>query len=171
MLALERSTDSSGIPIPFRAHSGYGGYVTEHSAVRNLQLTIGAIIGTIVRLCFAIRVWRFSQHNKIVTATVVMVSLSELVLAIAYTVKSLQTPFLSLLPNYKVLASFSLSVGVITDIFTVTALCFFLCKFRTGHARVDSLANTLTIYAVNTGAITAVVGPLTLILVIHLLQY
>ncbi|KAF7369531.1 Metallo-dependent phosphatase-like protein [Mycena venus] len=30
-----RSKDSSGIPICFNGHSGYGGYVTEHSAVRN----------------------------------------------------------------------------------------------------------------------------------------
>ncbi|KAJ7762955.1 Metallo-dependent phosphatase-like protein [Mycena metata] len=30
-----RSEDSSGIPICFNGHSGYGGYVTEHSVVRN----------------------------------------------------------------------------------------------------------------------------------------
>lgn len=30
-----RSKDSSGIPICFNGHSGYGGYVTAHSAVRN----------------------------------------------------------------------------------------------------------------------------------------
>ncbi|KAK7008215.1 Metallo-dependent phosphatase-like protein [Favolaschia claudopus] len=30
-----RATASSGIPICFNGHSGYGGYVTEHSAVRN----------------------------------------------------------------------------------------------------------------------------------------
>ncbi|KAJ7469854.1 Metallo-dependent phosphatase-like protein [Mycena galericulata] len=30
-----RSTDSSGIPICFNGHSGYGGYVTTHSVVRN----------------------------------------------------------------------------------------------------------------------------------------
>ncbi|KAJ7339733.1 Metallo-dependent phosphatase-like protein [Mycena albidolilacea] len=30
-----RSKESSGIPICFNGHSGYGGYVTEHSAVRN----------------------------------------------------------------------------------------------------------------------------------------
>ncbi|KAF8143723.1 Metallo-dependent phosphatase-like protein [Mycena galopus ATCC 62051] len=30
-----RSTDSAGIPICFNGHSGYGGYVTTHSVVRN----------------------------------------------------------------------------------------------------------------------------------------
>ncbi|KAJ6524311.1 hypothetical protein B0H19DRAFT_1276537 [Mycena capillaripes] len=125
-----------------------------------LQLTIGAIIDTIMLCDTRLAI----QHNKIVTATVMMLSLSELVLAIAYTVTSpsavpahlhsFQTPFLSLLPNYKVL---SLGAGVITDIFTETALCFFLRKFRTGHAR------HAIQFHFNTGAVPAAVGLLTLI--------
>jgi hypothetical protein len=33
-----RATASSGIPICFNGHSGYGGYVTEHSMVRNARV-------------------------------------------------------------------------------------------------------------------------------------
>jgi pyruvoyl-dependent arginine decarboxylase (PvlArgDC) len=33
-----RATASSGIPICFNGHSGYGGYVTEHSQVRNARV-------------------------------------------------------------------------------------------------------------------------------------
>ncbi|KAJ7085533.1 hypothetical protein C8R44DRAFT_821401 [Mycena epipterygia] len=128
-----------------------------------LQLTIGAIIGTIVRLCFAMRVWRFSQRNIAVTATVVALTLSELGLAIAYTLKCFEHPFLTILPNLKVLASLALGAGVLTDVFTASALCYFLRKFRTGHKRSDTLVNTLTIYAVNTGAFTASISLLTLI--------
>ncbi|KAJ6542184.1 hypothetical protein DFH09DRAFT_1174245 [Mycena vulgaris] len=128
-----------------------------------LQLTIGALIGTIVRLCFAMRVWRFSQKNIPVTVAVVALTLAELGLAIAYTVKCFQNPFLTTIPNLKMLASLSLGAGVITDIFTASALCYFLRKFRTGHKRADSLVNTLTVYAVNTGAFTAAVSLLTLI--------
>ncbi|KAJ7825697.1 hypothetical protein B0H13DRAFT_2680885 [Mycena leptocephala] len=106
------------------------------------------------------RVWRFSQRNIIVTATVVALTLSELG---AYTVKSFQNPFVETLQNLKVLASFSLEAGVLTDVFTACALCFFLRKFRTGQKRADSLVNTLTIYAVNTGAFTATISLLTLI--------
>jgi len=128
-----------------------------------LQLTIGAIIGTIVRLCFAMRVWRFSQRNIPVTAAVVALTLAELGLAIAYTFRCFQNPFLAVLPNLKLLASLSLGAGVLTDIFTACALCYFLRKFRTGHKRADSLVNSLQIYAVNTGAFTAAISLLTLI--------
>ncbi|KAK7013840.1 hypothetical protein R3P38DRAFT_2720568 [Favolaschia claudopus] len=128
-----------------------------------VQLTVGALIGTIVRLCFAMRVWRFSQRNITVTATVVALNLTEMGLAIAYTIKAFRNPFLMTLPNLKVLASFSLGAGVLTDVFTACALVYFLRKFRTGHKRADSLVNTLTIYAVNTGAFTAAISLLTLI--------
>ncbi|KAJ6626841.1 hypothetical protein B0H10DRAFT_1996818 [Mycena sp. CBHHK59/15] len=47
------------------------------------QLTVGAIVGTIVRLCFAMRVWRFSQRNITVTSAVVALTLAELGLAIS----------------------------------------------------------------------------------------
>ncbi|KAJ7434333.1 hypothetical protein B0H11DRAFT_734826 [Mycena galericulata] len=128
-----------------------------------LQLTIGAIIGTVVRLCFAMRLWRFSQRNIAVTGTVVALTLAELGLAIAYTLRCFQNPFLATLPDLKVLASFSLGAGVLTDVFTAGALCYFLRKFRTGQKRSDTLVNTLTIYAVNTGAFTAAISLLTLI--------
>ncbi|KAJ6522997.1 hypothetical protein B0H19DRAFT_1277083 [Mycena capillaripes] len=98
----------------------------------------------------------------------VALTLCELGLAIAYTVKSFQTPYLSLLPNYNVLASLSLGAGALADIFTASALCFFLRRFRTGNHRTDTLIHTLTIYAINTGAFTASISILTLIFPSHL---
>ncbi|KAJ7636202.1 hypothetical protein FB45DRAFT_444053 [Roridomyces roridus] len=129
-----------------------------------VQLTIGALIGTIVRLCFAMRVWRFSEQNIFVTAVVVVLALGELGLSIAFTTRAFQNPFVVTLPNLKLLASFSLGAGVVADVFTAAALCFFLRRFRTGNnARSDSLVNTLTIYAINTGVFTSTISLLTLI--------
>ncbi|KAJ6471745.1 hypothetical protein C8R47DRAFT_1297040 [Mycena vitilis] len=109
------------------------------------------------RRCFAMRLWRFSQRNVIVTSTVVR----WIFMPTGNT--SFQDPFLAVLPNLKVLASFSLGAGVLTDLFTACALSFFLRRFRTGQKRADSLVNTLTIYAVNTGAFTSAISLLTLI--------
>ncbi|KAJ7160458.1 hypothetical protein C8R46DRAFT_1108173 [Mycena filopes] len=129
-----------------------------------LQLTVGALIGTIVRLCFAMRVWRFSQRNIPVTAAVVALTLGELGLHQTYTSRCFQNPFLAVLPNLKLLASLALGAGVFADIFIACALCYFLRRFRTGHnSRADSLVTTLTIYAVNTGAFTAAISLLTLV--------
>ncbi|KAJ7615921.1 hypothetical protein FB45DRAFT_934939 [Roridomyces roridus] len=128
------------------------------------QLTVGAVIGTIVRLCFAMRVWRFSQRNYFVTGAVIVLALGELGIAIVFTLRCFENPFISNLPRLKLLASFSLGTGVVADVFTAAALCFFLRRFRTGsNQRADNLVNTLTIYAINTGAFTATISLLTLI--------
>ncbi|KAF8194063.1 hypothetical protein K438DRAFT_1969353 [Mycena galopus ATCC 62051] len=136
-----------------------------------LQLTIGAIIGTI-KLCDP----SVALNRKIlVTAIVVFLTISD------RSCHRFQTPYFILLPNYNVktipyysmagliypshqlLASFSLGAGALADIVTASALCFFLRRFRTGNKRSDTLVNTLIIYAINTGAFTAAIGILTLI--------
>ncbi|KAJ7058372.1 hypothetical protein C8F01DRAFT_1255522 [Mycena amicta] len=129
-----------------------------------LQIIIGVIIGTIVRLCFAMRVWRFSHRNLAVTSLIVALTLSELGLSIVYTARSFQNPYFATLPNLKVIASLSLGAGVLTDVVIAFALCYFLRKLRTGHKRSDGLVTRLTVYAVNTGAITAAVAVCTLVL-------
>ncbi|KAJ7258209.1 hypothetical protein C8J57DRAFT_1341417 [Mycena rebaudengoi] len=127
------------------------------------QSIVGVIIATIVRLCFAMRVWRFSKRNVLVTAGVLVPTVLEFILGTVYTLKSFQRPFFLNVANLEVLASFSLGSGAFADIFTAAALSFFLRRFRTGQERSDTLVNTLTIYAVNTGAVTAAIALLTLI--------
>ncbi|KAJ7054217.1 hypothetical protein C8F01DRAFT_1164412 [Mycena amicta] len=119
-----------------------------------VQLTLGAVIGTIVRLCFALRVWRFSQRNIFVTVLIVLLILAEL---------GFQNPFLAVLPKLKLMASLALGAGALTDVVIAGALSFFLRQYRTGSRRADSLVTTLTVYAINTGAFTASVSILTLV--------
>ncbi|KAF7324579.1 hypothetical protein MKEN_00499200 [Mycena kentingensis (nom. inval.)] len=128
-----------------------------------VQLTLGALIGTIVRLCFALRVWRFSQQNVFVVGFIVVLIFGELALAILFTVKCFQNPYLTILPNLKLTASLALGAGALTDVVIAGSLCYFLRQYRTGSKKADSLVTTLTVYAINTGAFTAAVGVLTLV--------
>ncbi|KAJ7618761.1 Metallo-dependent phosphatase [Roridomyces roridus] len=57
-----RSTDSSGIPICFNGHSGYGGYVTTHSAMRNgrvFELNLADLQGTVP----VVRTWNSYENS------------------------------------------------------------------------------------------------------------
>ncbi|KAF7304196.1 hypothetical protein MIND_00651700 [Mycena indigotica] len=128
-----------------------------------VQLTVGAVVGTIVRLCFAMRVWRFSQRNIPVTAMLILLTIAEMALAIVYTVKVFQNPFLTVLPKLKLTASLALGFAAFTDVVIACSLAFFLRKYRTGSKRADTLVKSLTVYAVNTGAITAAVSICTLV--------
>ncbi|KAF7289871.1 Alpha-aminoadipate reductase Lys1p [Mycena indigotica] len=65
-----RSTTSSGIPICFNGHSGYGGYATEHSQVRNgrvFELDLAHLRGKVL----TVRTWN-SYENKTTGEEVVL---------------------------------------------------------------------------------------------------
>lgn len=51
-----RATASSGIPICFNGHSGYGGYATEHSMVRNARV-FALNLGDLAREVPVVRTW------------------------------------------------------------------------------------------------------------------
>ncbi|KAJ8093342.1 hypothetical protein PM082_020199 [Marasmius tenuissimus] len=129
-----------------------------------LQQTFGAIVGAIVKTSFALRVWRFSERNWLITGVVMICVLSQLALSLAFTIKAFQLPNIFAVVHLQTLGTVALAVGVFTDIVIAVALCFFLNRLRTGYRQSDSLVNSLVRYAVNTGAITGAVSLTTLIL-------
>lgn len=129
-----------------------------------LQLILGAVVGTVVKACFAMRVWRFSKHYIPITLLIAVLIFGQLGVSLGYTVRAFELNGLQYAPRLKLLATLSLAGGVLTDVVTAAALCYYLRKLRTGHKHSDSLVNTLTRYAVNTGALTSAVSLCTLIL-------
>ncbi|KAG1732397.1 uncharacterized protein EDB91DRAFT_1349061 [Suillus paluster] len=150
-----------------------------------LQMTLGAVVGAVVKACFTIRVWRFSYRNWWLTGFlfllvfsqlgkgIVLVSLPNVRLmkcvsmsgtAITFTVKCFQVPSFSYMTRVRLVGSFSLGIGVLTDMSIAAALCFYLQRMRSSYSGADSLINKLSIYAVNTGILTSTVSLSTLIL-------
>ncbi|OBZ73986.1 hypothetical protein A0H81_05980 [Grifola frondosa] len=121
-----------------------------------IQVTLGAIVGAIVKTCFAVRVWRFSNNNLVMTGLIDIA-------AFVFTVRAFQIRMLTQVADLKVIGSLSLGLGVATDVVTAASLCYFLRKLRTGYSRDDSLINSLTLYAINTGVITSAISLCTLI--------
>ncbi|KAF8879098.1 hypothetical protein CPB84DRAFT_318120 [Gymnopilus junonius] len=129
-----------------------------------IQIVLGNFVGTIVKCCFSMRVWRFSKRNLYITGAIVIMILVQFALAILYCVKAFQLTSLVGVSNLRLVASLALSAGPMTDILIALALCYFLRRLRTGHKKADSLVRSLSVYAINTGALTAAVSSLTLIL-------
>jgi hypothetical protein len=50
-----------------------------------LQILLGAIVGGIVKLAFAWRVWTFSDHNPFITAFIIALAIAQLALASFFT--------------------------------------------------------------------------------------
>ncbi|KAK0458046.1 uncharacterized protein EV420DRAFT_1643390 [Desarmillaria tabescens] len=129
-----------------------------------MQQLLGSICGTVVRVCFALRVWRFSKHNWFITTSLMLLNSGVLGTAIAFSVKAFALPSVFAVAGLRVLGTVALGLGVVTDVSTAAALCYFLNRFRTGHARSDTLVNGLVIYAINTGAVTSLISTATLTL-------
>ncbi|KAJ7699609.1 hypothetical protein B0H17DRAFT_1196228 [Mycena rosella] len=129
-----------------------------------LQQAIGSVVGTIVKCCFATRVYRFSEKNIFITGFIVLLALGQLGVALVFTVKAFQLSSIPAVFNLKTLATISLGLGVFTDVVTAAALWFFLRRLRTGYRAADSLVRSLVTDAVNTGVLTSAVSLATLLL-------
>ncbi|KAJ3863332.1 hypothetical protein EV359DRAFT_64880 [Lentinula novae-zelandiae] len=127
------------------------------------QVLVAGISGSIVKLCFVLRVWRFSRRNVFITGLIFIVVLVQFGFIIAYTIAAYQIQSLLDLPKLNVLGSIALATGALGDVITAVALIFYLRKLRTGYTEPDSLVNNLTGYAIHTGAFTSAMTLLTLI--------
>jgi hypothetical protein len=144
------------------------------------QIVLTSCVGVIVKTCFAMRVWRFSGRNIFVTGTILALAFTTFCVAIVFAIKSALLPSILLLDQTKLYGTVALATGVTTDVVTASSLCYFLHRLRTGYKkyvvaplyrqaqlfskRSDSLINTLTIYAVNTGGLTSAISLTTLLL-------
>ncbi|KIY61741.1 hypothetical protein CYLTODRAFT_427363 [Cylindrobasidium torrendii FP15055 ss-10] len=128
------------------------------------QIAIGALLGSLVKLCFTMRVWRFSSRNIWVTGFLVTTIIGQMGAALAFTIMSFRYNKFPLLFHLKVYATAALSLGAATDIMTAAALAYYLHHLRTGFKRSDSLITALTVYAVNTGALTSALSIITMVM-------
>ncbi|KDQ25671.1 hypothetical protein PLEOSDRAFT_1106583 [Pleurotus ostreatus PC15] len=104
------------------------------------------------------------RHNKAATLCLLLLDLTQFALAIVYTIKAFQLGSLVNVYKLRILGIVSLSFGLATDVMIAASLCYFLRHYRTGHSGTDSLVNALSVYAVNTGALTSAVSLSTLLL-------
>ncbi|KAJ7085532.1 hypothetical protein C8R44DRAFT_893821 [Mycena epipterygia] len=129
-----------------------------------LQQALGSVAGTIVKCCFATRVYRFSEKNIWITGFIIFLCIGQLGVALAFTVKAFELQTIPAVFNLKTLATISLGLGAFTDVVTAAALIFFLRRLRTGYRAADSLVRRLVTDAINTGVVTTAVSLATLLL-------
>ncbi|RPD76685.1 hypothetical protein L226DRAFT_383286 [Lentinus tigrinus ALCF2SS1-7] len=130
-----------------------------------LQVALGAAVGAIVKVCFGLRVWRFSKHNIPVTMLIMLGALAQLGAAFYFTIRaSIDIKSLAQVGELKTIGIIALGLGMATDVMTAASLCWFLRNLKTGFAKDDSIINKLTVYAINTGVISSAISLSTLIL-------
>jgi len=120
-----------------------------------LQVAFSATVGTIVKGCFGMRVWRFSKHNIWITGLVLLSILVQYGVSIWFTVEGFGIRSLLDIHLMSRIAVVALALGAATDLFIALALCYYLRKLKSPQQRSNSLVNHLMLYAINTGILTS----------------
>ncbi|KAF8318119.1 hypothetical protein DL93DRAFT_2076086 [Clavulina sp. PMI_390] len=128
--------------------------------------THGVLAAVMVQAFFISRYWSISR-NTAITALLVVIMLAALGLGLYIAIRSLMFPqssFLTLYAVYEVLKVW-LPFAALTDITIAVALAFEMRKRRTGFFKTDSVLTRLALYGAATGAVTAIVVTIQLLLV------
>ncbi|KIM38949.1 hypothetical protein M413DRAFT_447593 [Hebeloma cylindrosporum] len=116
-----------------------------------IEVIFNGLTALLVQSFLAMRVWRLSKGNKLLTGVVASLVLGEFGAVVAYECISLQ------MTTYEELATLeylSISVNVLAaagDVLIAGSLCVLLHLSRTGFRRSDTMINKLMLFAVNTG--------------------
>ncbi|KAH8795233.1 hypothetical protein DL96DRAFT_1826847 [Flagelloscypha sp. PMI_526] len=129
-----------------------------------LQQTFGSIVGTIIKIVFTVRIWRFSNRNYFVTGLNAIIVLVQFALGMVYTKRAFdQNTFLDIgkLMNT---ANEALAFGAAADFLVAVTLTWYFSRLKTGYTESDNSVNKLILYGLGTGAISGFLGLLTLVL-------
>ncbi|KAI0635133.1 hypothetical protein C8Q77DRAFT_682550 [Trametes polyzona] len=147
------------------------------------QVIVTGVSDIIVRGIFCERVWKLSNRNWPLIATIVVTSLLVFGGSIAFSVRGYEfvnrllfdetshIPSTSRfsIPSFTDLAEISdilylsLGTGVAADVLIAASMCALLAQRRTGFSRTDSMVRVLILYSINTGALTSLCALLCLV--------
>ncbi|KAF9492001.1 hypothetical protein BDN71DRAFT_1238899 [Pleurotus eryngii] len=116
----------------------------------NLQTDCNGLIGLVVELFFARRVWIMSR-NWLLTGIII-------VLANVHFMEAFLLASVKEFPKLVWVTSTGLGSAAAADIIIAVSLCFYLTRSRTGFKRTDSLISALIAYSLTTGLVTSVIA-------------
>ncbi|EJD07252.1 uncharacterized protein FOMMEDRAFT_149763 [Fomitiporia mediterranea MF3/22] len=129
-----------------------------------IALLVGGLICAMVQFIFLMRVWKLSEKNIILSGTISLLIVGQLVATCLYFVKALQYEDFGRLKGYMSLTRIVDAVNATAD--TAIALCLvvLLHRNRSGFKDSDTTINRLIVFVVNTGLVTGLCAILGLIL-------
>ncbi|KAJ7366767.1 hypothetical protein DFH08DRAFT_835427 [Mycena albidolilacea] len=127
----------------------------------NVQTDFNGLIGLIVEVFYARRVWIVSR-NIFLTVIILILSIIHFGLGIVFTIGSFQTSRANF-GNLVWVTSVGLGSAAAADMLIGISLCYYLSQSRTGFRRTDNLISTLMKYSLTTGFLTGIIACLVVI--------
>ncbi|EIW59056.1 uncharacterized protein TRAVEDRAFT_71266 [Trametes versicolor FP-101664 SS1] len=127
-----------------------------------LQTDCNGLIGLIVEVFFARRVWMMS-HNWLITGVILVLAALHFGLGVVFTAQSFILGRFSKFKSLTWVTCLGLGAAAAADILIAGAMCYYLYRKRTGLKKTDSLVTTLMLYSINTGLATSIIGTISVI--------
>ncbi|RDX57090.1 hypothetical protein OH76DRAFT_1476554 [Lentinus brumalis] len=146
--------------------------VTNFGNVNNLDMTTwsmalqtdcNGLIGLIVQIFFARRLWIMS-NNWLITAVVVILAFLHFGLGVVFTAESFILGRYSKFKSLTWVTCLGLGSAAVADIIIAAAMCYYLYTKRTGLRGTDSVLALLMVYSINSGLATSIIATLCVVL-------
>jgi hypothetical protein len=131
-----------------------------------VEVLFNGLTALLVQSFLAMRVWKLSNRNKLLTGVVGILVLAEFSCVVAYTVLTLHLQTFEQLTKYKFLSILVNALAAAGDVLIAATLCVLLHRSRTGFQRSDTMINKLILFAVNTGVLTSLCAVASLISIV-----
>ncbi|KAF8811121.1 hypothetical protein BYT27DRAFT_6455435 [Phlegmacium glaucopus] len=132
----------------------------------NIHVAMTTITNFIIRTMFMEKVYFLSDRNICLTAGLMAISITDLVVGLVVTVKAFGiTSFLDI-DDLSNLFYLMFALGIAGDLSLAVTLCLLFRRNRTGFQGTDSMISSLVLYAVNTGVIVVINASLGMIMYI-----
>lgn len=120
-----------------------------------VEVIFNGITALFVQSFFAVRIWKFSHRNVLVTATLSIFILGEFASVLIYIAKAIHmTTFVEL----ATLKPFSMTINVLAvagDVLITVTFCILLNQARNSLRRSNTMINLLIAFSVQTGMLTS----------------
>ncbi|KAJ7355739.1 hypothetical protein DFH08DRAFT_853411 [Mycena albidolilacea] len=121
-----------------------------------VEVLFNGLTALLVQSFLTLRIWRLSNGNIWLTGIALLLVMSEFGCVLAYVAISLHLHTFVELAELKALSVTVNALAAAGDVFIAGTLTWLLHRSRTGFHRSDTMIRKLTIFAVNTGAVTSI---------------
>ncbi|KAJ7272622.1 hypothetical protein B0H12DRAFT_589170 [Mycena haematopus] len=120
-----------------------------------VEVLFNGLTALLVQSFLTLRIWRLSNGNIWLTGIALFLVLGEFGCVLAYVALSLRLQTFVELAKLKALSVTVNALAAAGDVFIAGTLTWLLHRSRTGFHRSDTMIRKLTIFAINTGAVTS----------------
>jgi len=132
------------------------------------QLLATFLSAFIVQMYFGYCIFVLNRKNKIIPIIIVVLALTEIGSGIAQTINTVKLTSFTQLDGTKAVMTLQSAATLLCDAMITCSLVYTLRNHKGNFRSTDSILNTLMIYAINRGVLTAICAALNLILFLAL---